>query len=123
MEWLNEVFGEGVDLAAIASAAGLGGGASSAAVALMFRGVLLRFFMRTLLTAGFTGVGFLLLLNYLGFQIVPRDDLAEGQRPPFVSGQLASPESVGEPPAEVEEANGKKIIYMKSPWRKHGKRS
>ncbi len=120
MEWVNEVFGEGFDLAAIASAAGLGGGASSAAVALMFRGFLMRFLVRTVLTAAVTGAGFLFLLNHLGFQIVPQDDLAQSERPPAIfQGQLAGPESVAAPPAKVEERNGKKVIYMKSPWRKN----
>ena len=44
MEWLTQIFGEGADLAAIASAAGVGGGALSVVTAFFFRG----FFMKLL---------------------------------------------------------------------------
>ena len=73
MDWFNELF----DLAAVASGAGLMGGAAGTGIALMFSGAIVRFLARTVLTAALTGVGFLGLLHYLGFEIVPPDDLEE----------------------------------------------
>lgn len=63
----------GIDLAAIASAAGLGGAGGSAALAMAFAGAVKKFIIRTLTTALFTGVGFYLLLTNMGFQIVPKE--------------------------------------------------
>lgn len=77
LEMLNKLFGDGGDLAGIASAAGLGGGAASAAAVVAFRGMVMKFVVRILTTAAFTGAGFLLLLNQLGFEIVPKDEVAQ----------------------------------------------
>lgn len=73
MDWFNELF----DLAAVASGAGLLGGAAGTGLAMVFSGAIIRFVARTLLTAALTGAGFLGLLHYLGFEIVPPDDLEE----------------------------------------------
>lgn len=75
LELLNKMFGDGGDLAGIASAAGLGGGATSAAAVVAFRGMVMKFFVRIITTAAFTGAGFLLLLNQLGFVIVPKEEV------------------------------------------------
>ena len=71
-----EQLGGGADLAAVASSAGLLGGGTSTLVALMIGGKILRFIIRTLLTAALTGVGFYFLLGWLGFKIVPANDVA-----------------------------------------------
>ena len=71
MEYFQGIFGEGFDLAAVASGAGLFGGGASAALAWMVSGAIMKFILRTVLTAVLTGGGFLFLLHYLGFQIVP----------------------------------------------------
>ncbi|MEL6284653.1 MAG: hypothetical protein AAFQ18_00450 [Pseudomonadota bacterium] len=63
----------GIDLAAVASAAGLGGAGGSAALAMAFAGAVKKFIIRTLTTALFTGIGFYLLLTNMGFQIVPKE--------------------------------------------------
>lgn len=63
----------GIDLAAVASAAGLGGAGGSAALAMAFAGAVKKFIIRTLTTAIFTGVGFYLLLTNMGFTIVPKE--------------------------------------------------
>lgn len=77
MEFLQNIFGNGTDLAAVASGAGLFGGGVSTLAALMISGTIQRFILRTLLTAVLTGVGFLFLLDYLGFEIVPPEDLKQ----------------------------------------------
>lgn len=90
MEFLQGIFGEGFDLAAIASGAGLFGGGASAALAWMVSGAIMKFFLRTILTAVLTGGGFLFMLHYLGFQIVPPENLQNS----FPFGQ--NYEAVGE---------------------------
>lgn len=113
MEFLENIFGGGTDLAAVASGAGLFGGGASAAAAMMVSGAIKRFVFRTLLTGVLTGGGFLFLLHYLGFQIVPPEDLQN----PFPFGQ-----SLDEPGVQEEasnERNGRepaKIIYVRSPY-------
>lgn len=116
MEWVTKIFGEGGDLAAIASAAGLGGGVSSAAVALAFRGFIMRFLVRTVMTAVLTGAGFLVLLHTLGFQIVPKDEMAAASVPPYLNG-LVTPESNQYASVE-EDKTRKRVVYVKSPWRR-----
>lgn len=76
LESLQSIFGEGVDLAALASGAGLFGGGASTALAVMISGAIKRFLFRTFMTAVLTGVGFLFLLDFLGFEIVPPEDFA-----------------------------------------------
>lgn len=71
MEWFNEVF----DLAAVASGAGLLGGAAGTGIAVVFSGVIMKFLARIAVTAIMTGVGYLALLNWLGFEIIPPEDL------------------------------------------------
>ncbi len=116
MDWFNEMF----DLAAVASGAGLVGGAGSTAAALAFSGTIVRFVMRTLMTAAFTGVGFMLLLNALGFQIVPPDDLRE--RLPFEQGQFGTESFTGpEGTAPTQTAvlpEGERVVIVRSPFRR-----
>lgn len=68
--------GGGADLAAVASSAGLLGGGTSTLIALAIGGKILKFVIRTVLTALLTGVGFYFLLGWLGFKIVPAEDVA-----------------------------------------------
>ena len=42
----------------------------------MIRGAIMRFIVRTLITALLTGIGFYILLGVLGFQIVPAEESA-----------------------------------------------
>ncbi|ACT60671.1 hypothetical protein Hbal_3003 [Hirschia baltica ATCC 49814] len=118
LEMLNKVFGEGGDLAGIASAAGLGGGATSAAAVVAFRGMVMKFIVRIVTTAAFTGIGFLVLLNQLGFEIVPKEDLQISQ-----NGNAKSPlysEWVGiegmstqvENRLQKAEREGKRVIVL-----------
>lgn len=104
---------EGFDLAAVASAAGLGGSAVAAIGAMVFfKGILLRILSQVVVTAVLTGVGFLALLNILGFEIVPRDERAAIVASPgsdTFSTQSATPEPVEE---------GKKTYAVRSPFRK-----
>tara|TARA_Y100000052_G_scaffold23793_1_gene25734 strand:- start:51925 stop:52314 length:390 start_codon:yes stop_codon:yes gene_type:complete len=125
MEALQELFGGEIDLAALASGAGLFGGGASTMLVAAFSGAVKRFIIRTLTTAALTGVGFLFLLNALGFEIVPPEDLQEQ----FPFGQNALPPgSSGFDGGSVQEkANRsatpdetKKVYVMKSPFRKDG---
>ena len=106
----------GVDLAAIASAAGLGGGVvSTLAAVAFFKGVILRVITQLILTTVLTGVGFLVLLNVLGFEIVPREVAAvppSASEPGVFSTQSAPSESADAAPA------GERTFYMKSPFRR-----
>jgi hypothetical protein len=77
IDTILEQLGGGADLAAVASSAGLLGGGTSTLVALMIGGKILRFIIRTLLTAALTGVGFYFLLGWLGFKIVPASEVAD----------------------------------------------
>lgn len=104
---------EGFDLAAVASAAGLGGSAVAAIGAMVFfKGLLLRILSQIIVTAALTGVGFLALLNVLGFEIVPRDA-------PVVSMSAPGSDnfSVQSVPAEPVD-DGKKTYAVKSPFRR-----
>lgn len=112
---LLEQFG---DLTAIASAAGLGGGALGVAGNLFFRGLIMRFIVRSLLTAVVTGVGFLFLLNYLGYEIKRKDDFT----PPAVkSGAMdgrhsSSFDQAASGPAEADEdEEDKRVLYVSRP--------
>ncbi|MEO0467326.1 MAG: hypothetical protein AAF216_12355 [Pseudomonadota bacterium] len=73
MEWLNETF----DLATVAGGAGLLGGAAGTGIAVLFSGAILKFLARVATTAIMTGVGYLALLNWMGFEIIPPDDLQD----------------------------------------------
>ncbi|GGB64445.1 MULTISPECIES: hypothetical protein [Henriciella] len=119
MDWFNEVF----DLAAVASGAGLAGGGGAAMLAWTIKGAIMRFIIRTLITAVLTGVGFYFLLGFLGFQIVPSDEVASTR--PGTSMALddddtfrpqgTRPELAGEPAQE-----GEKRIVVSSPFRRGG---
>lgn len=71
MDWFNEVF----DLASVAGGAGLIGGAAGTGVAIFFSGAIMKFLARVVSTAVMTGVGYLALLNWLGFEIIPPEDI------------------------------------------------
>lgn len=104
---------EGFDLAAVASAAGLGGSAVAAIGAMVFfKGILMRIISQVIVTAALTGVGFLALLNVLGFEIVPRDQGVASVAAP--GSDTFSTQSV---PAEPVD-DGKKTYAVKSPFRK-----
>lgn len=109
--------GGGLDLAAIAAAAGLGGSTISAIGAIVFfKGLIMRILSQIIVTAGLTGAGFLALLNFLGFEIVPKDNPVAAAIAPapgsgnFTTESFAAPEEPTEP--------GKKVYYVKSPFRK-----
>ncbi|MEM7767422.1 MAG: hypothetical protein AAF253_08040 [Pseudomonadota bacterium] len=129
----------GIDLAAIASAAGLGGAGGSAALAMGFAGAVKKFIIRTLTTAVFTGVGFYLLLTNMGFQIVPAEqavaeaveDEAEAGFPSLpdlqrgIEGILNNeldgavrPESMASPEAAVQPREPEGAYMICAPWRK-----
>ena len=116
LDFLEKIFGEGTDLAAVASGAGLFGGGASAAFVLFVHGAIKRFIFRTILTGILTGGGFLFLLHYLGFQIIPPEDFR--QSAPF--GQsFDSPDSTQQRSAENDttpEKKGAKIYYVRSPF-------
>ncbi|MEP7209313.1 MAG: hypothetical protein ABI740_00620 [Alphaproteobacteria bacterium] len=107
--------GEGFDLAAVASAAGLGGSAIATIGALIFfKGIVIRILTQIVVTAALTGIGFLTLLNTLGFEIVPKPAMAASALVSPQSAENFSVQSVAPPPVD----DGKTRIYVKSPWSK-----
>ncbi|MCZ4298481.1 hypothetical protein [Henriciella marina] len=121
MDWFNELF----DLAAVASTAGLGGGVISAIVVKAFSGAILKFLVRIFATAVLTGIGFYYLLGFLGFEIVPRSEVAAAapnQSPsvyarsetylPGASDEAASSSS------ETQEAERDRRLVVSSPFRR-----
>ncbi len=115
MEWFNQIF----DLAAVASGAGLAGGAGSTAIALAFSGAIVRFVMRTVLTALLTGVGFVFLLDWLGFEIVSSEELAA--RAPVEGGVFGAESFTGPDGAagqQAEIAQGERVYVINSPFRR-----
>lgn len=124
MDWFNEVF----DLAAVASGAGLAGGGGAAILAWSIKGAIMRFIARTLFTAVLTGIGFYFLLGWLGFEIVPKDDVTTAARSTNMSAmsapgssflaQDASPELDGAPTQKADD--DQKTIIVKSPFRRGG---
>lgn len=121
MDWFNELF----DLAAVASTAGLGGGVISAIVVKAFSGAILKFLVRIFATAVLTGIGFYYLLGFLGFEIVPRSEVAAAapnQSPsvyarsetylPGASDEAASSSS------ETQEAERDRHLVVSSPFRR-----
>jgi hypothetical protein len=116
------MFGGGFDLAAVASAAGLGGSAVAAiGAAIFFKGLIMRILAQVVVTAALTFVGFIALLQVMGYAIVPKDETAAAPsvatrsgddivRPQFDTAG-ATPEAV--PAAAVEaEKSGKKVFYL-----------
>lgn len=116
------MFGESFDLAAVASAAGLGGGAVSAlTAAIVFKGLIVRFFAQMLMTTALTGAGFLALLHFLGFEIVPRDDVQPFSAIPGMSDSFqaqSAPQNEATRRAAEAEREGAPIYYVKSPFRR-----
>lgn len=112
------MLGGGFDLAAVASAAGLGGGAISAVAALMFfKGFFVRIFTQMVMTAVLTGIGFLTLLNALGFEIVPRDNPQAAALAPLAgANDLVTAQSFDASKAAPADT-GKRTYYIKSPFR------
>lgn len=121
MDWFNELF----DLAAVASGAGLGGGVIAALVVTAFSGAVLKFIIRIVVTAIITGVGFYYLLGWLGFEIVPRDEVAAATPAPSASIYARSEsflpegddELAGAAPARSEEEPARRLI-VSSPFRR-----
>ncbi|MEZ5938179.1 MAG: hypothetical protein R3C52_08160 [Hyphomonadaceae bacterium] len=115
--------GEGFDLAAVASAAGLGGSAVAGIGAVMFfRGLIMRILAQIVVTAVLTGVGFLALLSFLGFEIVPKEQATAAAESPMVIDGLVRPQSVpsGEATqsaAAEDDGQTHKVYAVKSPWR------
>jgi len=128
----------GIDLSAIAAAAGLGGAGGSAALAMAFAGAVKKFIIRTLTTALFTGAGFYLLLTNMGFQIVPKEQAVaeaveeeaeagfpslpdlqrgiEGILNPGLDGGVR-PESMPSADVEVTPAEPEGAYVICAPWR------
>ncbi len=106
--------GEGFDLAAVAGMAGLGGSAVAGIGSLIFfKGFLMRIISQVVVTAALTFVGFIALLNFLGFQIVPKDQPTASISVP---GSNFSPQSAD---ATVNATDTEKKTYaVKSPWSK-----
>lgn len=115
MEGILSQLGGGADLAAIASGAGLLGGGTSTILALMIGGKIVRFIVRTILTAALTGIGFYFLLGALGFRIVPAEEVAAVR--PQGEGFVGI-ESVA---ATVPTEPGKTTYVINSPFRKDKK--
>ena len=122
MDWFNEMF----DLAAVASGAGLAGGGGAAVLAWTIKGAIIRFIVRTIVTAVLTGIGFYFLLGFLGFQIVPSDQVAA--TPPSNSMAFDDSDDVFRPQSTRPELQGgnasseedDKRIVVKSPFRRGG---
>jgi hypothetical protein len=115
MENLQDMFGGGIDLAALASGAGLFGGGASAILVAFFHGVIKRFIVRALATAVLTGCGFLFLLNFLGFEIVPPEELND--RFPFGQGFDAQEDSRE---STLKGGRPDRRYGLKSPFRDNG---
>lgn len=113
------MFGESFDLAAVASAAGLGGGAISAiTAAIVFKGIIIRFFAQMLMTTALTGAGFLALLHFLGFEIVPKDEAVPyGAFTPQSSDSFQAQSAPVERAEREAEREGAPVYYVKSPFR------
>jgi hypothetical protein len=106
--------GEGLDLAAVAGMAGLGGSAVAAIGSfIFFKGLILRILTQVIVTAALTFVGFIALLNFLGFQIVPREEPSVAMAVP--QGQQSF--TAQSAPHTVPD-DGKKTYAVKSPWSK-----
>jgi hypothetical protein len=106
------MMGEGFDLAAVAGMAGLGGSAIAGVGALIFfKGFLMRILTQVIVTAALTFVGFIALLNFLGFEIVPKDGVSSA----MVSPQGAENFSAQSAPAAAPD-DGKRTYAVKSPW-------
>lgn len=119
------MFGESFDLAAVASAAGLGGGAVSAiTAAVVFKGIIMRFLAQMMMTMVLTGAGFLALLHFLGFEIVPKDDaqpfgsLSGVVQPQGEFGNTFEAQSSRSAEQAAAEEEGAPIYYVKSPFRR-----
>ena len=126
MEWLQEILGGPTDLAAVASGAGLFGGGASTVLVAAFSGAVKRFLIRIVSTAIITGVGFLLLLNYLGFQIIPPEELqdqfpfSQSTAPPMGSQSFDGGTIQEQASRSAEPKEQKRVYVMTSPFRKDG---
>lgn len=123
MNWFNEVF----DLAAVASGAGLAGGGGAAILAWSIKGAIMRFIVRTIITALLTGIGFYVLLGWLGFEIVPKDEVvaapsasvharSEGFLPQGTSQELAGAAPKRDAIERADDQDARRIA-VKSPLR------
>lgn len=116
MEWFNEVF----DLAAVASGAGLLGGAAGTGIALIFSSTIVKVIVRTLITAVMTGLGFLALLHYLGFEIIPPEELNLPSGARDLGGVFTPQAMPGEPVQQAEVELDERTYVIRSPFRRGG---
>lgn len=125
MEWFNELF----DLSAVAAISGLVGGAGGTGLVAMFvTGAVIKFVLRTVLTAILTGIGFYFMLDFLGFQIVSKEEIASvspvertyGEIQPSFSPSTASQPTPGEEKIKKAEEEGDRVIVVRSPFRRGG---
>ncbi|MAP93507.1 MAG: hypothetical protein CMK07_01035 [Ponticaulis sp.] len=117
MDFLQDIFGGEIDLAALASGAGLFGGGASTILVAAFSGAIKRFLIRMVMTALLTGAGFLFLLDFLGFEIVPPEELRD--QIPSLGQSLDSTPGINEQ-ASRSAPTDEKVYVLKSPFRKDG---
>lgn len=118
--------GEAFDLATVAGMAGLGGSAVAGIIgALVFKGLILRIITQIIVTTALTVIGFIALLGFLGFEIVPKPQTPQvaAIAPPTGSGSFTT-QSVRPAPTSTTteqerraEAEGRRVIRVKSPFR------
>lgn len=125
MEWFNELF----DLSAVAAISGLVGGAGGTGLVAMFvTGAVIKFVLRTVLTALLTGIGFYFMLDFLGFQIVSKEEVAAvapversyGEIQPSFSPAMTPKQAETQKKIEDAEAEGDRVIVVRSPFRRGG---
>lgn len=122
MEALQGILGGEIDLVALASGAGLFGGGASTVLVAAFSGAVKRFIVRTITTAALTGVGFLFLLNALGFEIVPPEDIKEQfsmNEKSLPPGSQGFDTADATKPEVKPEKSDKKVVVLRSPFRKN----
>jgi hypothetical protein len=123
MEWFNEL----TDLSAVAAISGLVGGAGGTGLVAMFvTGAVIKFVLRTVLTAILTGVGFYFMLDFLGFQIISKEEVAStapiersfGDVQPSFSPAGVGKSSPLQEKIQKAEADGDRVIVVRSPFRR-----
>jgi hypothetical protein len=99
------------DLATVAGMAGLGGSAVAAIIAsIVFKGLVLRVLTQMVVTAVLSFIGFIALLHFLGFEIIPPKQIA-GVPVPGNSEMFSAQSAPSKPP----EQQG---YVIRSPWSK-----
>jgi hypothetical protein len=114
--------GAGTDLAYLATAAGLGGSAvATVAGIILFKGLIMRVLAQVVVTAVLTGVGFLALLTFMGYAIVPESEVKAAQvqtqtaEMPRGADGLVTTQSVRPQasPTPTEPPNPKKLVLKR----------